>query len=70
MLDKLIALSKRFQLLLDLTGDTWLGMFTALIMARIGMAAFHFPSLTMAEAAAYASCVTAFAATNIGGPKA
>lgn len=60
----------KIQSLIDLHGDTWLGLFTALVMARIGMAAFHFPAISMAEAAAYASCVTAFAATNIGGPKA
>jgi hypothetical protein len=57
------------QSLIDLHGDSWLGMFTTLIMIRIGMVAFHYPPLTMAEAAAYSSCVAAFAASNIGNPK-
>lgn len=59
----------KIQSLIDLHGDTWLGLFTALIMGRIALAAFHFSPITGAEAGAYASCVTAFAATNIGGPK-
>lgn len=59
----------KVQELIDLHGDTWLGMFTALIMARIAMHAFGYPPLTTSEALAYGSCVTAFAATNIGGPK-
>jgi len=63
------ALIDKFQALIDLAGDTWLGMFTALIMARIAMAAFKFVPITPSEAAAYASCVTAFAASNIGKPK-
>lgn len=59
----------KLQELIDLHGDTWLGIFTALVMVRIAMAAFRFPPLTTSEAVAYGSCVTAFAATNIGGPK-
>jgi hypothetical protein len=59
----------KIQALIDLHGDTWLGIFTALIMLRIAAAVFKFPPITMSEAGAYASCVTAFAATNIGGPK-
>lgn len=53
----------------DLHGDTWLAMFTLVLIVRIVMAAFRFPPVTLAESAAYASCVTAFAATNIGKPK-
>jgi len=52
------------QSLIDLHGDTWLAIFTTAIIVRIVMAAFHHPAITMAEAGAYASCVTAFAATN------
>ena len=63
------AFIDKLQALIDLHGDTWLGLFTALIMARIAMAAFRFHPITGSEAAAYASCVTAFAATNIGGPR-
>ncbi len=59
----------KIQDLIDLHGDTWLGLFTALVMVRIAMTAFRFAPLTPSEAAAYASCVTAFAATNIGKPK-
>jgi hypothetical protein len=59
----------KIQELIDLHGDTWLGMFTALVMVRIALAVFKFTSLTPSEAAAYASCVTAFAASNIGRPK-
>jgi hypothetical protein len=59
----------KIQALIDLHGDTWLGLFTALIMARIVAAAFKLPAITPSEAAAYSSCVAAFAATNIGGPK-
>jgi hypothetical protein len=55
--------------LVDLHGDTWLAMFTLVMITRIIMAAFRHPPITMAEAAAYASCVTAFAATNIGKPR-
>lgn len=57
----------KLQELVDLHGDTWLAMFTFVMILRIILAAFKYPSITMAEAAAYASCVTAFAATNIGG---
>jgi hypothetical protein len=59
----------KIQDLIDLHGDTWLGMFTAIVMVRIALAIFKFAPLTPSEAAAYASCVTAFAATNIGKPK-
>jgi hypothetical protein len=65
----MLGLINKFQELIDLHGDTWLGLFTALIMSRIAMAAFSFKSITPSEAAAYASCVTAFAASNIGKPK-
>ena len=63
------AFIDKIQALIDLHGDTWLGLFTALIMTRIAMAAFRFHPITPSEAGAYASCVTAFAATNIGGPR-
>jgi len=55
--------------IIDLHGDSWLAIFTLVLIIRIILAAFKYPSVTMAEAAAYASCVTAFAATNIGKPK-
>ena len=66
---RLKQLIDKIQELVDLHGDTWLAMFTATIVARVIMAAFGFPPVTMAESAAYASAVTAFAATNIGGPR-
>ena len=59
----------KIQALIDLHGDTWLGLFTTLIMIRIALAANRFPPLTMSEAAAYSSCVAAFAASNIGRPR-
>jgi hypothetical protein len=59
----------KIQELVDLHGDTWLAMFTFVLIVRVVMAAFRYPAITMAEAGAYASCVTAFAATNIGKPK-
>ena len=59
----------KVQEIIDLHGDTWLAIFTALVMVRVALAALRFPALTMSESAAYASCVTAFAATNIGKPR-
>jgi hypothetical protein len=63
------AFIDKIQALIDLHGDTWLAMFTFTMIVRIILAAFRHPSITMAEAAAYSSCVAAFAASNIGGPK-
>jgi hypothetical protein len=59
----------KIQALIDLHGDTWLALFTALVMVRIVLVVFKFAPITPSEAATYASCVTAFAATNIGKPK-
>lgn len=59
----------KLQALIDLHGDSWLALFTLVTIIRIIMAAFKYPPVTMAEAAAYSSCVAAFAASNIGRPK-
>jgi hypothetical protein len=66
---KLQELWNQIQDFLDISGDCWLGLLTAIIAFRYVYAALGHPAITPAEAAAYASAVTAFAATNIGGPK-
>jgi hypothetical protein len=58
------------QNLIDLHGDTWLAIFTSVVIVRIILVVYHHPGLSTAEAMAYGSCVAAFAATNtFGGPK-
>lgn len=69
MLDQIKVVWDKIQAILDLDGDVWLGLFTAAIVFRLVYSGLGHPPITAAEAAAYASCITAFAASNIGGPK-
>lgn len=65
-MDKLQAYWNKVQDFLDISGDVWMGLFTAAIVARTVYAAFGHNPLTAAESAAYASAVTAFAYSNKG----
>ena len=51
------------------TGDVWLGLFTAAIVARVVLVLRGHGPINMAEATAYGSAVGAFAYSKHGGPK-
>lgn len=54
------------QSLLDIDGDVWMGLLTALYIYRILAVVWGKAPVTMAEAGIYASAVTAFAYSNKG----
>ena len=64
---KLQEIWEKCQDFLDINGDVWMSFFTAAMIFRIVSSKFGAPALTAAEAAAYASAVTAFAYSNKGG---
>ncbi len=66
MRNKLKQLWEDAQKVIDLHGDTWLGMFTALVLLRILLVLSGHTPLTMSEATAYSSAVGAFAYSNRG----
>lgn len=53
---------EQIQKFLDIDGDAVLCIFTGIILYRL----IKGPALNPSEAAVYASCVAAFAASNIG----
>lgn len=65
-MDKIQAIWNKVQDFLDISGDVWMGLFTAAIVFRTLYAALGHVALTTAESAAYASAVTAFAYSNKG----
>jgi hypothetical protein len=68
MLDKIQYYWDKVQDLFDVSGDMWMGLFTAFILVRIiAVLTRHAPPLTSAEAATYSSAVAAFAYSNKGG---
>lgn len=52
------------QSLLDIDGDVWMGAFTVVILIRLVAVLKGYSTLSAAEAATYASAVTAFAYSN------
>lgn len=52
--------------LLDIDGDVWMGLYTLVIVVRLGLAAFGHAPINGAEAAAYGSAIGAFAYSNKG----
>jgi hypothetical protein len=56
----------RVQEFLDISGDCWMGALTATAIFRVIYAAFGHVPVNAAEAAVYASAVTAFAYSNKG----
>ena len=69
MLDRIQAGWDRLQDFLDISGDVWLGLFTAAIVARVVLVLRGHGPINMAEATAYGSAVGAFAYSKHGGPK-
>ena len=67
--ESLIKWWNRIQDFLDVSGDVWMGLFTALILVRIICVLKGSQQLNSSEAAAYGSAVVAFAYSNRGGPK-
>lgn len=65
-MDKIQAIWDKIQAFLDISGDVWMGCFTAAIVFRTIYAALGHVAITAAEAAAYASAVSAFAYSNKG----
>lgn len=53
-----------------LDGGTWVDMFGFVTLVRLVCPLFHLPPMTLAEAGVWSATIAAFAATNIGGPKA
>lgn len=73
MIEKLEAIIGHIQFLwnnvqdlADISGDVWLGLFTAAIVFRVVYAAFGHAPMTGAEAAAYGSAIGSFAYSNKG----
>lgn len=57
------------QSLLDIDGDVWMGLLTAVYIYRILAVLWGQPAVTVAEATIYSAAVGAFAYSNKGGPK-
>jgi len=66
MLTKLQAYWEYIQFLLDISGDAWMSIFTAIILMRIGLVLAGHSPLTPSESACYASAISAFAYSNRG----
>lgn len=66
MNDLVKKLWEGWQKFFDLHGDTWLGMFTLLILIRIVLVLKGQKPLTVAESTAYSSAIAAFAYSNKG----
>lgn len=54
------------QSLLDIDGDVWMGLLTAVYIYRILAVLWRQPPVTMAEATLYSAAVGAFAYSNKG----
>jgi hypothetical protein len=63
---KIQAVINKIQELLDLHGDTWLGLFTLVVLMRIILVLSGYHALTTAEAATYSTAIAAFAYSNRG----
>lgn len=66
MLDKIKFYWDYLQSLLDLDGDIWMGLFTAIILVRLIYVLKGGHPLNASEAAVYSSAVGAFAYSNKG----
>jgi ABC-type transporter Mla maintaining outer membrane lipid asymmetry permease subunit MlaE len=64
--DQVKAFWDYIQSLLDVSGDVWLGFFTACVLLRLILVIKGYPGLTMPEATAYSFAVGAFAYSNKG----
>lgn len=66
MIDRIQAIWNKIQDLFDISGDLWMGLFTAVILARLVLVLKGYHSMTTAEAGTYGSAVMAFAYSNKG----
>jgi len=66
MRDKLRQLWLDAQKIIDLKSDTWMGLFTLLILVRIALVLRGHQALSASEAATYASAIGCFAYSNRG----
>lgn len=66
MIERIQGVWNKIQDLLDISGDLWMGLFTALILVRIVYVLKGGRPLTPSEAACYGSAVGAFAYSNRG----
>jgi hypothetical protein len=69
MIDKIQSAWDKIQDLFDLSGDLWMGLFTAAILVRLLLVLKGYAPMTTAEAGTYGSAVLAFAYSNTGRPK-
>lgn len=68
MREKLKRMWEDGQKIIDLHGDTWLGLFTLFVLVRILAVLKGYPPLTAGESGAYSMCIGAFAYSNKGKP--
>lgn len=66
MLEKIQYYWDKVQDLFDISGDLWMGIFTAIILVRLVYVLKGGKPLSTSEAAVYASAVGAFAYSNKG----
>lgn len=69
MIERIQATWDRIQDLLDISGDLWMGLFTAAILVRLLLVLKGYAPMTTAEGGTYGSAVLAFAYSNRGTPK-
>lgn len=66
MLEKIKFYWDWFQSMLDIDGDVWMGLLTAIYAYRIVAVLWGKPPVTVAEATLYSAAVGAFAYSNKG----